>query len=66
MRYIHDGKLRNRTIDPPTVFVFDELATTGTGRTNTALRTALLKQRKTATTPLLVGHEPCQWRWTDR
>ncbi len=30
MRYIHDGKLRNRTIDPPTVFVFDESATSGT------------------------------------
>ncbi|PGF15814.1 hypothetical protein CP556_06590 [Natrinema sp. CBA1119] len=65
MRYIHDGKIRNQTIDPPALFVFDESDTAGTGRTNTGLRTALLKQRKTESTPLLIGHEPSRWRWTD-
>ncbi|QCC59424.1 hypothetical protein DVR14_12610 [Natrinema thermotolerans] len=60
MRYIHDGKLRNRTIDPPTVFVVDEAATPGIGRTNTALKTALLHQRRTTSS------DRHQWRWTDR
>ncbi|QCS42649.1 hypothetical protein FEJ81_09870 [Natrinema versiforme] len=66
MRYIHDGELRNQMIDPPVLFMFDEAATAGTGRTNTTLKTALLKQRKTESTPLLIGHRPSRWRWTDR
>lgn len=67
MRYIHDGELRNRTVEPPTVFVFDEPNTTG--RTNTALRQAarfgdvLAKQRQTGTSPILADHT--EWRWTD-
>lgn len=69
MRYIHDGKLRNRTVEPPKVFVFDEPKTTG--RTNTALRKATLfgetlaKQRKTESSSVLAGHDHGQWRWTN-
>ncbi|SEH14653.1 hypothetical protein SAMN04487967_1705 [Natronorubrum sediminis] len=71
MRYIHDGELRDKTTDVPPVFVFDEANTHGTGRTDTALRTAaalgpqLTKLRKTETTPLVIGHGEDRWRWTD-
>lgn len=75
MRYIHDGTLRNRTVEPPVLFVVDEANTHGTGRTDTALQLVkeLSKVRKTADTPLLIGHEPDRdrdtesgWRRTDR
>ncbi|WP_436346962.1 hypothetical protein [Natronorubrum sp. FCH18a] len=62
MRYIHDGELCDETVDVPPVFVFDEANARGTGRTNTALKTAALapllaKQRKTSITPFVVGHD---------
>ncbi|WP_276255605.1 hypothetical protein [Halomontanus rarus] len=67
MRYIYDGKLRNRTIDPPPVFVFDEPNASGLGRTDMAahLGRELSKLRKTeGPRPLLIGHDPSQWRWS--
>ncbi|MCU4743381.1 hypothetical protein [Natronoglomus mannanivorans] len=68
MRYIHNGELRNRTIDPPTVFVFDEPNASGLGRTNTAAHFGreLATLRKTEKPkPLCLGHELSRSRWSE-
>ncbi|MFP8957167.1 hypothetical protein ACLI4Y_10585 [Natrialbaceae archaeon A-CW3] len=67
MRYIHNGKLRDVTIDPPPVFVIDEAQTRARGRTNTALlASTLAKQRRMDSPPLCIGHEDDgEWRWSE-
>ncbi|UTF52820.1 hypothetical protein [Natronosalvus rutilus] len=68
MRYIHDGALRDTTIDPPPVFVFDESQTPARGRTNTAalMASILAKQRRLENRPLCIGHEDkSEWRWSE-
>ena len=68
MRYIHDGKLRDVTIDPPPVFVFDEAQTRARGRTDTAalFASTLAKQRRMENPPLCIGHEDdSEWRWSE-
>ncbi|MFC7232171.1 hypothetical protein ACFQMM_13705 [Saliphagus sp. GCM10025308] len=66
MRYIHDGKLRETTIDPPPVFVFDESQNAARGRTDTAalMVSILAKQRRMENRPLLIDHEESEWRWS--
>ncbi|MFP9192989.1 hypothetical protein ACLI4Q_15215 [Natrialbaceae archaeon A-CW1-1] len=67
MRYIHDGKLRDVTIDPPPIFVFDEAQTRARGRTNTAfLASTLAKQRRIENPPFCIDHEDdSEWRWSE-
>ncbi len=59
MRYIHDGEVRNRTIDPPkrARFVFSEPTSHGRGRTNTAVRMADVVAKMRGNAPLVIGHE---------
>ncbi len=70
MRYIHDGQLRDPTVDPPVVFVFDEPVTDGRGRTDTAALMAdlLTKVRRKDVSPVIdhARDDPTTWRWTDR
>ena len=61
MRYIHDGTVRNRTVEPPKTFVGSEPVTSA--RRN-GFGKLLYKLRRTEK-PLLVGHENDHWRWTD-
>jgi len=66
MRYIHNGELTNRTIDPPRKLVFDEPVSSGTGKATAGLGTVLRNLRKTDSRPIVIGHEPSDWRGTDR
>lgn len=70
MRYIHDGKLRNATVEPPVTFVVNEPVTDGRGRTDTAaLMANLLRKHRRGSISPVVGHESDErdnWRWTDR
>ncbi|SIS14623.1 hypothetical protein SAMN05421752_11435 [Natronorubrum thiooxidans] len=61
MRYIYDGTLRNRTIEPPKAFVGSEPVMSA--RRN-SFGKLLYKLRRTEK-PLIVGHEQNRWRWTD-
>ena len=64
MRYIHDGKLRNRTVEPPKTFVASEPVTCARGQPDFG---KLLNKIRRAETPLLISHEEDarRWRWTD-
>ncbi|ADD03877.1 uncharacterized protein Nmag_0285 [Natrialba magadii ATCC 43099] len=66
MRYIHDGKLRNRTVEPPKKLVPSEPVTAARGRTDTAalMASMLTKLRRVENPPLCIGHERNEWRWS--
>jgi len=75
MRYIHEGRLRETTIDPPTFFVVDEPQGPARGRTDTAaLLASMVRKERRSGNVQVIGHEqPAdpergvepQWRWSE-
>jgi len=75
MRYIHDGRLRDATIDPPRFFVVDERQGPARGRTDTAtLLASMVRKQRRSSDVQVIGHEESadpertvepQWRWSE-
>ncbi len=65
MRYIHDGTVRNPTVEPPKLFIVCEDTTHGRGRTDTSLLFADQIRKMRDSVPLIVGHDSGRWRWSD-
>jgi len=74
MRYIHDGRLRDVTIDPPRFFIVDEHQGPARGRTDTAslLASTLARSRRSGGVQVIDHAEPDDpertveptWRWS--